>query len=58
MSKQIIKKGRPSIHGERKRSYSVSVTREGWDKLKKMAKESGLSLSEFLEVLARTKRIP
>ncbi|NEO82548.1 hypothetical protein [Moorena sp. SIO4G3] len=58
MSKQIIKRGRPSIHGKRKRSYSVSVTQEGWDALKKMAKESGLSLSEFLEILARTKRIP
>ncbi|WP_168166529.1 hypothetical protein [Moorena producens] len=58
MSKQIAKKGRPSIHGERKRSYSVSVTQEGWNKLKEMALDSGLSLSEFLEILARTKRIP
>ncbi|WAN69701.1 MULTISPECIES: hypothetical protein [Moorena] len=48
MPEQITKKGRPSIHGERKKSYSVSVTQEGWNKLKEMAKESELSLSEFL----------
>ncbi|NEN99350.1 MAG: ribbon-helix-helix domain-containing protein [Moorea sp. SIO3I7] len=56
--KTIKKMGRPSLHGERKKSYSVTATREAWDGLKEMAAASGLSLSEFLERLGRTKKLP
>lgn len=54
MAKETANKmGRPSLHGERKKSYSVTATREAWNGLKEMAKDSGFSLSEFLERLGR-----
>ncbi|NEO89452.1 MAG: ribbon-helix-helix domain-containing protein [Moorea sp. SIO3G5] len=59
MPEKIARKvGRPSLHGERKKSYSVTATKLAWDGLKEMAASSGLSLSEFLETLGRTKRLP
>ncbi|AOY78703.1 hypothetical protein BJP36_01145 [Moorena producens JHB] len=59
MPEQIRRKvGRPSIHGERKKTYSVKATKTAWDGLKKMAASSGLSLSEYIEVLGRTGKLP
>lgn len=34
------------------------TTEMAWNGLKEMAKESGLTLSEFLETLGRTKQLP
>jgi len=34
------------------------TTETDWNGLKEMAKDSGLSLSEFLETLGRTKQLP
>ncbi|NES85742.1 MAG: hypothetical protein F6K10_32545 [Moorea sp. SIO2B7] len=52
MSKENKRKvGRPSLHGVRKKSYSVMATETAWNGVKEMAKTSGLSLSEFIETL-------
>ncbi|NEO79751.1 hypothetical protein [Moorena sp. SIO4G3] len=59
MSEKTKRKvGRPSFHGERKKSYSIMATKTAWGNLKKMAASSGLSLSEYLEVLGRTGTLP
>ncbi|NEO91419.1 MAG: hypothetical protein F6K56_14730 [Moorea sp. SIO3G5] len=50
--------GRPSIHGERKKTYSIKATKTAWDGLKDLAASSGLSLSEYMETLGRTGRLP
>ncbi|NEO35861.1 MAG: hypothetical protein F6J90_05780 [Moorea sp. SIOASIH] len=59
MSKQIrIKVGRPRLHEEAKKSYSIKATETGWQGLKRLAACSGLSLSEYLEFLGRTGTLP
>ncbi|NEO01161.1 MAG: hypothetical protein F6K50_38835 [Moorea sp. SIO3I7] len=59
MSEQIkIKVGRPRLHEEAKKSYSIKATETGWQGLKLLAACSGLSLSEYLEFLGRTGTLP
>jgi len=59
MSEQIKRKvGRPRLHKEAKKSYSIKATETGWRGLKNLAACSGLSLSEYLEFLGRTGTLP
>ncbi len=47
-------KGRKSDFGERKKTRGVSLTDEGWNRMKLLAEEYGCSsVSEFLEKVAR-----
>ncbi|NEO45490.1 MAG: hypothetical protein F6K55_15700 [Moorea sp. SIO4A3] len=50
--------GRPPIHGEAKKSHTVRTTDAAWDGLKKMADKANLNLSEYLEFLGKTGRLP
>ncbi|WP_293106556.1 hypothetical protein [Moorena sp. SIO3I6] len=50
--------GRPPMHGEAKKSHTVRTTDAAWDGLKKMADNAGLNLSEYLEALGKTGRLP
>ncbi len=46
--------GRKSDFGERKKTRGVSLTDEGWNNMKLLAKEYGCSsVSDFLEKVAR-----
>ncbi|NEO00337.1 MAG: hypothetical protein F6K50_34250 [Moorea sp. SIO3I7] len=59
MSNQIKRKvGRPRLHEEAKKSYSIKATETGWKGLKHLAACSGLSLSEYLEFLGRNGCLP
>ncbi|NEO91868.1 MAG: hypothetical protein F6K56_17130 [Moorea sp. SIO3G5] len=59
MSEEIKRKiGRPRLHEEAKKSYSIKATETGWRGLKLLAANSGLSLSEYLEFLGRTGTLP
>ncbi len=47
-------KGRKSDFGERKKTRGVSLTDEGWNRMKLLAEEYGCSsVSDFLEKVAR-----
>lgn len=47
-------KGRKRDFGERKKTRGVSLTDEGWNRMKLLAEEYGCSsVSEFLEKVAR-----
>ncbi|MGJ5676438.1 MAG: hypothetical protein ACR9NN_23020 [Nostochopsis sp.] len=39
----------PVLHEEVKKQHSIMLTDVVWDKLKVMAQEKGLSISEFVE---------
>ncbi|NEO38300.1 MAG: hypothetical protein F6J90_18975 [Moorea sp. SIOASIH] len=59
MPEKIKRKvGRPRLHEEAKKSYSIKATEAGWQGLKRLAACSGLSLSEYLEFLGRTGTLP
>ncbi|NEO17742.1 MULTISPECIES: hypothetical protein [unclassified Moorena] len=59
MTEQIRRKvGRPRLHEEAKKSYSIKATETGWQGLKRLAARSGLSLSEYIESLGRTGTLP
>ena len=50
--------GRPPIHGEAKKAHTVRTTDAAWEGLKEMANKAGLNLSEYLESLGKTGRLP
>ncbi|WAN69052.1 MULTISPECIES: hypothetical protein [Moorena] len=54
----VKRSGRPPMHGEAKKSHTVRTTDAAWDGLKKMADNAGLNLSEYLEALGKTGRLP
>lgn len=45
--------GRPRLHGELKNRHTIRVTDTAWEGLKILAKDSGVSLSEYFEYLGR-----
>lgn len=51
--KNLNRDGRSPNWSDTKERHNVSLTREGWGLLQAKAKRNGLSVSEYLEHLAR-----
>jgi macrodomain Ter protein organizer (MatP/YcbG family) len=43
----------PIFHEEVKQKHTIVLTPTAWDKLKLLSKNKGLSISEFIEQMAR-----
>ncbi|WP_293120104.1 hypothetical protein [Moorena sp. SIO4G3] len=50
--------GRPCLHGQPKAAHTIRVTDTAWDGLKRLASETGVSLSEYLEALGKNGTLP
>ncbi len=46
-------KGRPQLYDDPKVRHEVGVTAEGWAGIVRLAKEAGVSTSEFIERIGR-----
>lgn len=55
ISLKNLEVGSKPKHGTPKRPRSVSLTDDGWQGLKDLAKERNISLAEFLELIGRGK---